>query len=112
MEGNPVNNPDNLNDRDERSLGLGTLQVDLESYRATFQDRPLALSPSQIEMLAILLTNHGRVTSREELSRAVGLRRGRSVDVMLCSLRKELGRDFVRNVRNRGWIVDPDVLTT
>lgn len=93
-------------------MELGTLEVDLESYRATFRDKPLSLSPSQIEMLAILLANHGRVTSREELSQAVGLRRGRSVDVMLCSLRKELGRDFVRNVRNRGWIVDPDVLTT
>lgn len=86
--------------------------MDLESYQATFRNEPLALSTSQIEMLAILLANHGRVTSREELSRAVGLRRGRSVDVMLCSLRKELGRDFIRNVRNRGWIVDPDVLTS
>ncbi|MBW3591860.1 MAG: winged helix-turn-helix domain-containing protein [Actinobacteria bacterium] len=98
--------------RDERSFGLGTLEVDLESYQATFRNEPLDLSTSQIEMLAILLANHGRVTSREELSRAVGLRRGRSVDVMLCSLRKELGRDFIRNVRNRGWIVDPDVLTS
>lgn len=102
----------NSRHREERSFGLGTLEVDLESYQATFRNEPLALSTSQIEMLAILLANHGRVTSREELSQAVGLRRGRSVDVMLCSLRKELGRDFIRNVRNRGWIVDPDVLTS
>lgn len=93
-----------------RWFTLGPLEVDLESYRATLSSRPLALSPSQIEMLAILLSNLGRVTSREELSRAVGLRRGRSVDVMLCTLRKELGRGFIRNVRNRGWILDPDVL--
>jgi DNA-binding response OmpR family regulator len=90
---------------------LGPLEVDLESYRATIFDRPLELSPSQLEMLGILVANHGRVTSREELSKAVGLRRGRSVDVMLCTLRKELGHDFIRNVRNRGWIVDPRVLT-
>ncbi|HEX2053583.1 MAG TPA: winged helix-turn-helix domain-containing protein [Actinomycetota bacterium] len=96
----------------ERSFKLGSLEVDLESYRATLADKPLELSPSQLEMLGILLSNIGRVTSREELSKAVGLRRGRSVDVMLCTLRKELGRDFIRNVRNRGWIVDPDVLTT
>lgn len=90
---------------------MGNLQIDLESYRATLSDKPLALSPSQLEMLAILVANHGRVTSREELSKAVGLRRGRSVDVMLCTLRKELGPDFIRNVRNRGWIVDPSMLT-
>lgn len=103
MEGNSGGAP-------ETAFQLGSLEVDLESYRATLGDRQLDLSPSQLEMLAILLTNIGRVTSREELSKAVGLRRGRSVDVMLCTLRKELGRDFIRNVRNRGWIVDPDVL--
>jgi DNA-binding response OmpR family regulator len=95
-----------------RWFALGPLEVDLESYRATISDKPLDLSPSQLEMLAILVANHGRVTSREELSKAVGLRRGRSVDVMLCSLRKELGHEFIRNVRNRGWIVDPQVLTS
>ncbi|MDQ4149755.1 MAG: winged helix-turn-helix domain-containing protein [Actinomycetota bacterium] len=94
-----------------RTLGLGGLEVDLEAYRATLDSKPLDLSPSQLEMLAILLANQGRVTSREELSRAVGLRRGRSVDVMLCMLRKQVGRDFIRNVRNRGWIVDPTSLS-
>jgi DNA-binding response OmpR family regulator len=93
-----------------KCLELGPLEVDLETYRATFEDKPLDLSPSQLEMLAILLTNHQRVTSREELSKAVGLRRGRSVDVMLCTLRKQIGRDFIRNVRNRGWIVDAKML--
>lgn len=101
----------NSNGAPGRSIKLGTLEVDLESYRATLADKPLDLSPSQLEMLAILLNNAGRVISRDELSRAVGLRRGRSVDVMLCTIRKELGREFIRNVRNRGWIVDPDVLT-
>ena len=103
MDGNNAHSP-------LRSFELGALEVDLESYRATLSDKPLDLSPSQLEMLAILVANHGRVTSREELSKAVGLRRGRSVDVMLCSLRKELGHDFIRNVRNRGWIVDPEML--
>jgi len=93
-----------------RSIELGPLEIDLESYRATLSAKPLDLSPSQLEMLAILVANHGRVTSREELSKAVGLRRGRSVDVVLCSLRKELGHEFIRNVRNRGWIVDPETL--
>ena len=93
-----------------RSLELGSLEIDLETYRATLGKRILDLSPSQLEMLALLVTNRGRVTSRDELSKAVGLRRGRSVDVMLCTLRKQVGREFIRNVRNRGWIVDPTML--
>lgn len=95
-----------------RSFGLGSLEIDLERYRATLNEKPLDLSPSQLEMLAMLVANQGRVTSREELSKAMGLRRGRSVDVMLCTLRKQIGRDFIRNVRNRGWIIDAEMLAS
>ncbi len=91
---------------------MGALEVDLERYRATLNDKLLNLSPSQLEMLAILVANEGRVTSREELSKAVGLRRARSVDVMLCTLRKQIGQDLIRNVRNRGWIIDAEMLAT
>lgn len=91
-------------------IGLGALEVDLHGYRATFGGRPLSLSRSQLELLAILLANRHRVISRVELSGALGLVQGRSVDVLLSGLRREVGRDFVRNVRNRGWIVEPEQL--
>lgn len=94
------------------SYKLGALEIDLEGYRASFASRPLELSTSQLEVLFILLKNHGRVISRAELSQAVGLQRARSVDVILSSLRKEIGSNFVRNVRNRGWIVVPEALET
>ncbi len=84
---------------------LGALELDVDGYRAFFRGRELCVSASQIEALNILLANHGRVVSREELSVALGLARPRSVDVILSSLRREVGRDFLRNVRSRGWIV-------
>jgi DNA-binding response OmpR family regulator len=89
---------------------LGSLRVDADGYRATFAGRPLDLSRSQLELLAILVTNAHRVLSRTELARALGLARHRSVDVMLTLIRKAIGRDFVRNVRNRGWIIVPELL--
>lgn len=91
-------------------VALGALRVDVESYRAELAGRQLDLSRSQLELLAILVMRRNRVVSREELSEALGLVRARSVDVLLSGLRRELGRDFVRNVRNRGWIVEPDSL--
>src|SRR5438067_1699499 len=94
----------------EGTVALGALHVDLDGYRATFSGRPLALSRSQLELLAILIANRHRVVSRTELSQALSLARGRSVDVLLTGLRREIGRDFVRNVRNRGWIVEPESL--
>lgn len=92
------------------NLALGTLEVDTESYRASLAGRILELSRSQVELLAILLANRHRVLSRIELSQALGLLRPRSVDVLLSGLRREIGRPFVRNVRNRGWIVEPPAL--
>jgi hypothetical protein len=94
----------------ENLLVLGALEIDLAGHLASFQGRTLQLSSSQLELLAILVANHRRVVSRSELSERLGLERGRSVDVMLSMLRRQLGCDFVRNVRKRGWIVIPEAL--
>jgi DNA-binding response OmpR family regulator len=92
------------------AVAVGALEVDSGSYRAALAGRVLALSRSQVELLAILIANTHRVISRIELSQALGLARPRSVDVLLSGLRREIGRPFVRNVRNRGWIVEPAAL--
>lgn len=89
---------------------MGALEVDQSGYRASFDGRALTLTRSQVELLALLLHNRDRVVSRAELSQALGLARPRSVDVLLSGLRQELGRQFLRNVRNRGWIVEPAAL--
>jgi len=94
----------------EGVLVLGGMEIDAAGHRAAFRGRTLQLSSSQLELLAILVANHRRVVSRAELSQRLGLERGRSVDVMLSMLRRELGCDFVRNVRKRGWIVIPEAL--
>lgn len=89
---------------------VGLLQVDAESYLARFNGRLLSLSTSQIELLAFLLANPSKVLTREELAKVIGLGRPRSVDVLLCRLRQSVGRNFIRNVRNKGWIIDPGQL--
>jgi DNA-binding response OmpR family regulator len=92
------------------SLAVGVLEVDLDGYRASIAGRAIALSRSQVELLAMLLANRHRVVSRTELAAALGLVRPRSVDVLLTGLRRQIDRPFVRNVRNRGWIVEPAAL--
>jgi len=86
---------------------LGALVVDLDSYSARFDGRELDVSGSQLELLAVLIANKQRVMDRAELAGALGLRHARTVDVLLSNLRQLIGRDFVRNVRSRGWIIDP-----
>ncbi|MGH2705657.1 MAG: winged helix-turn-helix domain-containing protein [Actinomycetota bacterium] len=93
-----------------RRLTVGALEVDLARYRGSFAGRSLILSPTQLELLAILVANRERLVSRAELSSAVGLRRDRSVDVALSAIRREVGRDFIRNVRKRGWVLASEQL--
>ncbi len=86
---------------------MGALVVDLDSYSARLDGRDLDVSGSQLELLAVLIANKQRVMDRGELAGALGLRHARTVDVLLSNLRQLIGRDFVRNVRSRGWIIDP-----
>lgn len=86
---------------------LGALVVDLDSYSARLDGRALEVSGSQLELLAVLIANRQRVMDRKELAEALGLRHARTIDVLLSNLRQLIGREFVRNVRSRGWIIDP-----
>ncbi len=67
-----------------------------------------ACPPKQI-LLAALVARQGRVVTRTELAREIGLRldQTRRVDAMLVSVRRDLtaqGLELV-NVRSRGWMV-------
>lgn len=88
------------------SLAVGSLSIDPRSSVAEIAGRRISLSPAQADLLALLLGNAHRVVTRDELAKAGGLAHRRSVDVALSTLRRALGRDFLRNVRSRGWIVD------
>jgi DNA-binding winged helix-turn-helix (wHTH) protein len=64
-----------------------------------------ALSQREVVLLQTLLANQGRVVTRTELARAVGLRQqARRVDVHLVNVRRALD-DRLINVRGRGWMV-------
>lgn len=95
---------------DGSALMLGPLAVDLDGYYAFLGDRPLALGVSELRVLGVLVANKGRVTSRKALSEALGLTGARSVDAILSALRKQLGPESIRNVRNRGWMLAPEEL--
>lgn len=99
-----------MNTTQSWSVSVGRLELDLSGYRARFGDRVLALNASQIEVLAILLVNRSRVCSRQELCEALNLYGARSIDEILSRLRRQVGEDFIKNVPNLGWIIDPEKL--
>lgn len=94
----------------DTTLAAGALLVDPAAYRVRFGRHELDLTSTQVELLALLIRNRDRVMARDEIARSLGLRHARSVDVLLTTIRHSLGRNFVRNVRSRGWILDESSL--
>jgi DNA-binding response OmpR family regulator len=70
------------------------------------------LAPNELAVLQVLVETHQRVVSRRELARRAGLsdQSERRCDALLVGLRRSLGADAIRTVRNRGWMLEPHTL--
>jgi DNA-binding response OmpR family regulator len=67
----------------------------------------LSLSPTEMKVLRVLWESQGKVLSRETLMRKAGLdlSSARRVDSSMVVLRRVLGPDSLRTVRQRGWML-------
>lgn len=93
-------------------LGAGPLALDFAGHAATLDGRPLDLTPTEFELLAVLLQNPGRAFSRLELLDKVqgdayeGYER--TIDAHVKNLRAKLGDDprkprFIQTVFGVGY---------
>jgi two-component system phosphate regulon response regulator PhoB len=89
----------------------GELVLDVEAHRVTCSNVDLELTPSEFKLLAALMSNQGRVLSRERL---IDLVQGqgvavvdRAIDTHVFGLRKKLGScaDVVETIRGVGYRV-------
>ena len=73
----------------------------------------VAVGVQERAVLAVLLSNRGRVVSRRELSRQAGLGAlsERRCDGVIVALRRRFGADSVITVRSRGWMLAPTAET-
>ena len=67
----------------------------------------LSLSPTEMKVLRVLWESQGKVLGRETLMRKAGLdvSSARRVDSSMVVLRRVLGPDSLRTVRQRGWML-------
>ncbi|MBT94884.1 MAG: transcriptional regulator [Acidimicrobiaceae bacterium] len=91
-------------------LSHGDLILNLETYQAAVNGRPLDLTYMEYELLKFLVTHPGKVFSRETLlSRVWGydyFGGARTVDVHVRRLRSKLGEEFaglIQTVRSVGY---------
>ena len=90
---------------------VGALTVDLDAFEARCGDAVLALSPTQLRLLATLAAQPGRAIRRQELMAAQpsGIADERTVDAHVKNLRQRLGpcSDQLETVRGVGYRLRP-----
>ncbi|WP_257346544.1 response regulator transcription factor [Pseudalkalibacillus decolorationis] len=100
------------NDHQPKSLIIGDLKVYPDNYEAFFQDHVLELTPKEFELLVYLVTNKGRVLSREQLLSAIWnydfVGDTRIVDVHISHLREKIEQNsrkpvYIKTIRGLGY---------
>lgn len=92
-------------------ISLNGIVVDRKARLATCGSRPLSLTPTEFELLALLMENAGQPLSRDALSTHLWGIKDTSysniVDVHISNLRKKLSlhhaHPIIRTVRGRGY---------
>lgn len=87
--------------------GLALLE---DARRVTVHGEEIDLSPSEFDILALLLKRLDRVVTRRLLEEQVlndSLTAGsNALDVHVSNLRKKIGEGFIRTVRGVGYVID------
>jgi len=87
----------------------GELEVDVDNYKVRIGNTPLDLTYKEFELLRFLVTNKGRVFTREALLNRIWgydyYGGARTVDVHIRRLRSKLGphQSLIETVRNVGY---------
>jgi DNA-binding response OmpR family regulator len=96
----------------EPTLHAGALELDTRSRRATAAGEPVELTTKEFDLLALLMSEPGRVFRRQEILERVWdphwYGPSKTIDVHLASIRKKLGETVtVTAVRGVGFRVEP-----
>ncbi len=93
--------------KEERSLQVGEVNLDLYTRQVHVSDRPIKLSAKEFQLLETLMRHPGQVLSREQLLDQVwgyDYDPGSNiVDVYIGYLRKKLGTHQIETLRGMGY---------
>jgi phosphate regulon transcriptional regulator PhoB len=103
---------------DEKSVKLGNLLINKETYTVLKNDIPLSLSTTEFRLLLYLAERRGKVFSRDQLLDAVwkdeAFVEPRTVDVHIRRMRAQIEDDpahpkYIKTRRGIGYLVDGDL---
>jgi DNA-binding response OmpR family regulator len=92
-------------------MRLGDVVIDLATHRCTVAGAEVALTATEFDLLAYLMSKPGRVFTREQLLSEVwgysSVVTTRTVDVHIAQLRSKLGEpNLIRTVRGVGYAIE------
>lgn len=91
-------------------LRHGALVLDPAAHRATHAGQPVELTSREFSLLQLLLSNAGKVLSREQLEQSLyGWNEeveSNAVEVHIHHLRKKFGPGLIRTVRGVGYSIE------
>jgi two-component system response regulator QseB len=91
------------------SITHGNLVLNPATHEVSLKGRPLVVSAREFAVLMALLDRPGVVLSRAQLEEKLygwdAEVESNAVEVYIHSLRKKLGRDFIKNIRGVGYMV-------
>lgn len=95
-------------------LFAGDIGIEPTTFRASIEGVPMALTPKEFEILAMLVRQRGRVVERAELMRQLWQTplpgSSKSLDMHVSSLRRKLqaegSRMTIRTARGRGFTLE------
>lgn len=104
------------NDKSQKNLSFGDYQLDVERYVLKKGERPVMITLSEFGILKRLLSQKGKVLTRNQLLDDVhnddAFIVDRNIDVHIAALRKKLGTEFnwIETVRGIGYRFKEDPL--
>jgi DNA-binding response OmpR family regulator len=97
---------------DKPVLHVGDMTLDEAARSVTLGGTPVELTTAEFDVLKVLITDAGKIVSRDRLAKVLGRNLGvfdRTIDMHVSNLRKKLGPlpqgvERIRTVRNAGYL--------
>ena len=89
---------------------IGAAQIDLKKMNIVLNQKNKKINNSEKKVLQEMLSNPGKIFTREEISKISGINQERSIDVMITRLRQKLENDpknpkYLQTIRGEGYVL-------
>nr|WP_278254371.1 response regulator transcription factor [Sphingobium sp. BYY-5] len=95
--------------RQDDSMSVGDVTLDFAGHIVTVKGDPVSLTAKEYRLLTLLMRRNRRFVSKADLEGELYDQdqwvESNTVEVAISSLRRKLGRDFIRTARGLGYMV-------